>query len=62
MTSKEVVRLQAYIREPSLKNAVRDLQQIYGDNEMLREAVRCLAKREGVLTIPHLHLRKEAPA
>ncbi|WOF15983.1 hypothetical protein F1737_04335 [Methanoplanus sp. FWC-SCC4] len=45
----DVIRLQGYIREPALRNATRELQKIYGDNELIREAIRCLSRREGLL-------------
>ncbi|EHQ35350.1 hypothetical protein Metlim_1240 [Methanoplanus limicola DSM 2279] len=47
-------RLQVMIvsdREPALMNAIQNLRKRYTDAELLKEGLRCLAKREGLLTI-----------
>ncbi|WP_157202246.1 hypothetical protein [Methanoplanus limicola] len=38
-------------REPALMNAIQNLRKRYTDAELLKEGLRCLAKREGLLTI-----------
>lgn len=47
--TNDVIRLQGYIREPVLIQAVSTLKKIYGDNELVKESIRCLARREGLL-------------
>jgi len=46
----ERVSLQGYIYEDDLKKAVKQLRNYYKDSELVREGIRCLARREGILS------------
>jgi len=52
------VSLQGYIYEDDLKQAVSHLRRLYKDAELVREGVRCLARREGLLSTE----KKNGPA
>lgn len=50
-SQSERISLQGYIYEEELKKAVATLRNSYKDSELVREGLRCLARREGLMPL-----------
>ena len=50
-SQSERISLQGYIYEKDLKRAVEMLRKSYKDSELVREGLRCLARREGLMPL-----------
>ena len=50
-SQSERISLQGYIYEKELKRAVEMLRKSYKDSELVREGLRCLARREGLMPL-----------
>jgi hypothetical protein len=50
-SQSERISLQGYIYEKDLKRAVEKLRKSYKDSELVREGLRCLARREGLMPL-----------
>ena len=50
-SQSERISLQGYIYEKDLKRAVKQLRKSYKDSELVREGLRCLARREGLMPL-----------